>query len=152
MSASEMRRCLETCDVQEARRLWAHAMPHLPQPTSDAQALIILHRARTEMESIAIKLRAYSHRWLLDNGHASGLPDKLKPSAERLYPKVVGAVGVSLGGKSELALAIKPHIMGAMTDSINDCYANGDEDPLIVKPRMFEARAKEMKRLLGRLS
>lgn len=151
MHEGEMRRCLEQCDVQGIRKLSVHISPHLPQPRTDQEALVALHRARTETNSLAFKLRAYSHRWLLDHGYASGLPDRLKPKAERAYPKVVGAVGIAVGGTSALSLAVKPHIMTAMSNAVLECYADGHEEPHIVKPRMMEAKDYTIKKLIGRL-
>jgi hypothetical protein len=69
---------------------------------SDAEALVTLHHARTQAESIALKLRAWSHRWLLEHGYPSGLPDHLKPSAERIYPRVVEGVGISVNFRSPI--------------------------------------------------
>jgi hypothetical protein len=111
---------------------------------SEAQTLAAIHIARTEAESMPLAARAYSHRWLLERGYTSRLPDRLKPSAERLYPEVVGAVGISANSKH---LAIKTGVQNVMEYAVNDCYANGDTDPVIVKPRMMEARAKELRGL-----
>ena len=36
-----------------------------------------------------------------------------------------------------------------MRAAVLECYAEGDNDPLIVKPVMMERRAREKKRLLG---
>src|SRR5262249_47481856 len=73
--AAEFRRCLEQLDVAGIRKLWRHVSPNMPQPKNDAEALISLHSARTQSEAMPIKLRAWSHRWLLDNGLPSQLPD-----------------------------------------------------------------------------
>lgn len=139
-----MRRCLEQLDVQAVRRLWSHVAPSMPQPESDSDALIALHHARTQSESIAVRLRAYSHRWLLDHGLPSGLPDGLKPRAERLYPKIVGAVGISVNSKYAV---VRDEIRGAMTDVVENCYADGRTSPEYIKPRMMEARRIAQKRL-----
>ena len=140
---TEMRRCLLDIDVAGVKALWAHLAPHLPQP-DDAQALAALHVARTAAESMPLAKRAYSHRWLTERNLPSQLPDRLKPSAERLYPETVGAVGISANSKH---LAVKQGVQEAMQNAVEDCYANGDTDPLIVKPRMMEARAKELRGL-----
>lgn len=145
--AGAFRHCLEECDVIGIRRLWAHVAPDLPQPTNDHEALATLHRARTEARSIALRLRAYSHRWLLDHGYPSGLPDELKPRAERLYPQVVEAVGIAVGSKyPEVVTSIR----GAMEYAVLDTHADGVTDPVIVKNRMMEARARERRALFGR--
>lgn len=142
--ATEMRRCLEDLDVAGARRLWALAAPHVPQDATDAQLLVTLHMARTAAESIDLRRRAYSHRWLLDNGHPSQLPDPLKPRAERLYPRVVDAVGVAALSKYP---QVAREVGGAMIDVIENSYADGETDPTIVRPRMMEARRLAQRRL-----
>jgi len=141
--ADAMRRCLVDLDVPGIRALWKLVSPHLPQ-MSDDQTLVALHMARTAAESVPFRVRAYSHKWLLERGHKSQLPDRLKPRAERIYPRVVGAVGISANSKH---LIVKQSVQGAMERAVLDCYANGDEDPSIVKPRMMDARAKELRGL-----
>lgn len=140
--APAFRAALEDLDVPAARRLWAHAMPGLPQPESDAEVLATLHHARTQAASLALRLRAWSHRWLLDHGLPSGLPDDLRPRAERMYPKVVSAVGIAVkpltAAHRPLALAIR----GAMEEAVMDAYATGRTEPEFVRARMREARAK----------
>lgn len=147
--ADDFRRCLEECDVEGIRRLHAHAMPHMPAPQTDAQALISIHLARTQSESIALKLRAYSHRWLVDNSYPSQLPDSLRPKAERLYPKVVDGVGISIGTKSELMKPVVVHIQRAMSDAVLECYEDGKKEPAFVKARMADAREGVVQKLLG---
>lgn len=150
--AAEFRLCLERLDVAGARRLWAHAMPHLPQPKTDADAEIVLHHARTQSDAMSLKLRAWSHRWLLERALPSGLPDRLRPSAERLYPRVVSAVGIALGAMSEIARAVRPQVMGAMQDAVRECYADGHQgDHDIVRARILEAKASATRKLLGRV-
>lgn len=139
--AAEFRRCLNDCDVAALRKLWLHCFPHLPQPETDLQATIILHRARTEAESVPLRLRAYSHRWLEDNGHQSGLPDHLKPAAERIYPKIVSAVGIAVQ-PFRLSADVAKGVERAMSDAVADAYAEGNKDPVFVSKRMKEARAK----------
>lgn len=143
-TAAVMQQCLIDLDVVRVRKLWAHLAPHLPQDMSDQDALTALHVARTAAESIPLKLRAYSHRWCLERNVPSQLPDKLKPKAERIYPRVVDAVGVAVSSKYA---EVKQAIGGAMSYAVLDCYANGDTDPRIVKPRMHEARVRERKAL-----
>jgi hypothetical protein len=140
LHAATMRRCLIDLDVPGIRALWSAVSPHLPQPSSDADALTALHVARTQAESVPFRLRAYSHRWLSERALPSRLPDRLKPSAERLYPRVVEGVGISVNSKyPEVVRGVR----GAMEYVVSDCYANGDMAPEIVKPLMQEARRKE---------
>ena len=149
--SNEFRRCLEECDTKSFRSISATVSPHLPQPDNDSEALITIHMARTQSESIAFRLRAYSHRWLTDQGLPSQLPDQLKPKAERIYPKIVQAVGISVNMSSpELQPAAKL-IEHAMGQAVEDCFANGDTDPVLVSLRMAEAQKAERKALFGRL-
>jgi hypothetical protein len=137
---SAMREALLSLDTGLLRRLWAHIAPHLPQPASETDTLTAAHIARTAADSLPLRARAYSHRWLTERGLPSRLPDPMKPHAERLYPRVVTSVGISANSKYDV---VREAIGGAMRDAVLDCYANGDEAPEIVKPRMMEARSKE---------
>lgn len=142
MHQAEFRRCLEAGDVAGVRRLWAHVSPHLPQPKDDAQALVMLHMARTGAESIRFKLRAYSHAWLIERHYPSRLPDELKPKAQRIYPVTVDGVGISVNATSAAMAPVAKHIQGAMSDAVMDAFAEGKTDPVFVKDRMMEARER----------
>ena len=142
---AEFRAILIEADAAKARAAWATIAPHLPQPLTDLEALMCLHMARTRADTIDDRKRFYSHRWLLDHGLPSGLPDHLRPSAERMYPRKVDAVGVAVSSSfSEVAAAVST----AMSNAVFDCYANGDRDPLIVRPQMMAARARERRGLM----
>lgn len=145
-----MRRALEEHDAETAWKLWAQEFPHLPQPKSMTEASIVMHHACTQSRTATLNARSYSHRWLLDHGYPSGLPDKLKPKAERMYPKIVDAIGIAAGAVSEAMKPAIPIIRGAMEEVVLDHYASGIRDPLIIKPRMLEARKDAVKKLLGR--
>jgi hypothetical protein len=111
--------------------------------------LIAMHHARTQANSIPLKKRAYSHRWLLDHGFPSGLPDKLKPRAERIYPKIVSAVGIAVKTNGVFAAA-GPLIQEAMEDAVKEAVADGRlEDAEYVKQRIQEARQGAVQKLLG---
>lgn len=140
---AEMRRCLEALDVEGVRKLWAHIAPQFARCT-DAEALAALHMARTAAESLPLRLRAYSHRWLSDHGYPSALPDALRPRAERIYPKIVTAVGISVISKYR---QVADEVGGAMLDVVENAYADGKEDPEYIRPRMLEARLKARKQL-----
>jgi hypothetical protein len=146
----EFRAALEAGDVQRLRKMWSVAAPHLPQPTSDAEAEVVMHRARTESETVSLKARAWSHRWLSERNLPSGLPDMLKPSAERMYPRVVEGVGLSINCRNPYFKPAMIEVRQAMEGVVEDCYANGDTDPAIVRPRMAQAREKVMRQLFGR--
>lgn len=139
--SAEFRRRLAACDIAGVRELWAHVSPHTPAPAKDEHVLVAIHNARTQMQTIAFRLRAYSHSWLVERGWPSALPDELKPRAERLYPRVVGAVGIAVRPFKHSA----EHAQGlhdAMADAVMDSYAEGHEEPTFVKARMAEARDK----------
>src|SRR5882724_2493650 len=112
--AAEFRRCLEECDISAVRKLWWHLAPNLHQPASDHEALATIHRARTEAAWMRLRPRAYSHRWLLDHGYPSALPDELKPKAERLYPRIVEAVGISVNVTSPILKPLMALVHQAM--------------------------------------
>lgn len=138
-------------DVEALRRLHAVVTPHLPQPKSFAEAEITMHAARTGAESVPIRLRAYSHRWLEERALPSLLPDHLKPSVDRIYPRVAEAVGISVNFRSAGLKPAATAIRRVMESAVEDAFANGDKDPALVKSLMMEARAKETKALFGRL-
>lgn len=149
--SAEFRRCLEECDAAAVRKLWQHMAPHLHQPESDHEALATIHRARTEMASMRFRLRAYSHRWLIDNGYPSALPDEFKPRAERLYPQIAEGVGIAVRAMSELMRPAVKVIQGAMTDAVSEAYADGRTDAGYVKGRIMAARQETVRSLFGRL-
>lgn len=134
-------------DIAQARKLWAHVNPHLPALGDDKQASIVLHHARTQAGNVPLKLRAYSHRWLVDGGYPSGLPDTLKPRAERMYPRFASTVGISVGSPFP---AVVTAVSGAMEGAVLEAEADGKlEDSRFVKARMMEARAYQHKKLFG---
>lgn len=139
---AEFRRCLAELDVEGARRVWAYVAPHLPQLGDDRHALAMLHYARTQSESSPLIHRAYSHRWLSDNGLPSGLPDNLKPKAERIYPRIVEAVGVAVKAFSEASAPMARALERAMSNAVAECYADGVTDVETVRARMREAYNK----------
>jgi hypothetical protein len=148
---ADLRRCMEALDVPGMRALWAKQSPHLDQPKSDEDALVALHMARTGSEFLAFKHRAYSHAWLSERGLPSQLPDRLKPRAERLYPRAVSAVGISFRVRDPLLKPAYDMIRGAMEGAVLEADADGRiEDSPFVKARMNEAKDKERRALFGR--
>lgn len=148
---AEARRCLEDLDVVGMRRVSAHIMPHIAQG-SDKAVLSAMHIARTLTESLPLWARAYSHRWLVERGLPSQLPDHLRPKAERMYPKIASAVGLGVTFKAPELKPAGDLIRKAGEAVIEDCYADGRQDPAYVKPRMLEAIARERKALFGHIS
>lgn len=152
--SAAFRRCLEEVDVPGMRKLHAHVMPHLPAG-SDQNILVSIHYARTQAESMPLKARAWSHRWLLDHGYPSGLPDHLKPSAEREYPRVVEATGFTMRFGSplmqEILAPIVPLVSKAVEDVILDEYSGAvvrrDHDR--IRGRVLEAKRTAVRRLVG---
>lgn len=138
---NDFHRCLIELDVAGVRRLWARFETE-HQPTTANEALIALHHARTRAQSVPFNMRAYSHRWLCERDLPSGLPDELKPKAERVHSRIVEAVGVSVKAMSEANVPLAKAIERAMSDAVAEAYADGKRDPEFVKARMEEARAR----------
>jgi hypothetical protein len=147
--ATEFRQCLVGLDIVGMRHLWLLLYPHMPQPRDDEEVLATLHLARTQANSLPVKQRAYSHRWLLDHDYPSALPDHLKQKAERLYPKLVTAVGISVNYSANELKPAARLIEKAMSDAVEDAYANGDDDPVLVKRLLMDVGRLERRRLFG---
>jgi hypothetical protein len=142
LHGSEFRRCLNELDVDGMRRLHQAMTGEL---LSEMQTRVALHHARTLANSLPLSARAYSHAWLCERGLPSGLPDGLKPKAERLHPREAKAVGIAvntLTGKTELARMLEK----TMSDSVLDSVADGIEDPDLIKFRMIEAYRNAIRR------
>ena len=144
-----MRRALEEHDLVTCCRLWERVAPNMPQPETEHDARVIMHHACTVAGNVAARSRFYSHRWLVDNGYPSGLPDDLRPRAERMFPRFVDAVGIACGSTSDAMRPLVPYVRRAMEDVVHDHYADGVKDPRVIKPRMMEARRNTIKKLLG---
>lgn len=141
---------LEAGDVRSLRRYWAEKAPNMPQPKNAAEAEIVMHRARTEAESVAFRHRAYSHAWLCERALPSGLPDRLKPSAEKLYPVDKLGVMISVNFKSRWMRPAAAEVRGSMENAVLEAEADGLlADAEHVRSRMFEAREKTMRALFG---
>lgn len=150
MAAAEFRQLLEAGDVDALRAAWAQVMPGLPQPESREHAEVAMHHARTQTLSLHIRHRAYSHRWLTERSLPSGLPDELKPLAERMYPAVVSAVGISVNARSEFMRPAMVEVQTALEHAVEDCYADNKTEPEYVRARMTEVRGRTMRQLFGR--
>jgi hypothetical protein len=149
LHAREATRCAEELDVVTTRRLWAEIFPHLPAPTNDAKTLAFLHAARTQMRHMKFDLRAYSHAWLCERGYPSMLPDNMRRRAERLYPVVLSAVGISVNSAHE---EVRRGILTAMEYAVLEAEADGKlTDSPHVKRRMMQARERERLALFGRI-
>lgn len=135
--AAEFRRCMIELDVTAARALWGQVLRHLPAPKSDADMLAKLHIARTASDVVPDGLRQYSHRYCLDSGLPSQLPDDLRP-------RIADVVGISVTSKYPVVVEA---VRGAMEHSVLETYGDGHREPEIVKPRMMAARQRELRGL-----
>jgi hypothetical protein len=141
--ASDWQLLLERGDPKALRAAWKHAAPHLPQPKTDHEAEVTMHMARTASVLMPMKLRRYSHDWLLERN----LPSQLPPEEQ---PRIAEAVGISVNFRSAILMPAANEVRGAMEAAVEDCYANGDTAVAIVQGRMAEAKQKTMKALFGR--
>lgn len=149
MAQHEFPTALESGDVQLVRRISAILFPHLPQSATNEDAEKQMHMARTQMPEVSFKARAYSHAWLIERGLPSQLPDELRPKAQRLYPIVVDAVFVSANSNSPALRPAAKIVQAAMSDAVEDAYANGDREPGLIRELIGEARRKTWKQLIG---
>lgn len=144
------RDALERLDINGMRKLWAYTNPQHPHPGSDADVLASMHMARTQISDLPLKLRFYSHSWLLERNLPSMLPDRLRPSADRMYPRVVKAVGLSVSSSSPIAAPILHLVRGAMEEAVLEAVADGKlDDSEYVKKRIIEAKDRTVAKLLG---
>jgi hypothetical protein len=148
-TAGDFRAALALGDLAYLRGIWRVVAPHLPQPESDADAEVVMHRARTEAATLPLNARAWSHRWLEERGLPSGLPDELRPKAERLRPPVVEGVGISVNCHSDHLRPAAIEVRKAMEIAVEEAFADGRTDPGFLTARMNEARRRAWKQLLG---
>lgn len=146
---ASFRQLLEDGDVDGLMRAWRRVASHLPQPKNRDQAEIMMHMARTSADTITPRARFYSHRWLTDRMMPSNLPDELKPSAERAFPVIADAVGISVNFSSAWLKPAALEVRGAMEYAVLDRYGMGDKDSGVVQAAMQEARERTMRALFG---
>jgi hypothetical protein len=127
--------------------------PHLPMPPDDHAAEAQMHIARTMNDLVPERLRLWSHRWLVERGLPTFLPEDLRPKAERLEPVVVEAVLVGDHARSSLLRPVAREIQQARVVAVEEVYAEGKwrGSPPVgrVRARMNEARDRTIKKLLG---
>ncbi len=149
--SQQFRQVLIDGDVAGLRALWSTHFAHLPQPADDGQAEIMLHRARTEAGTVPFRTRAWSHRWLVERGLPSGLPDDLRPRAERLWPRRVETVGISVNAGSAVLRPLLGEVQRAMEAEVLELYTHSaSPDPALVRARLAAARAETLKKLGAR--
>ena len=142
---------LEAGDARAVVAAWSRLFPQMPVPASIEAAEITMHHARTQTSKLPLKHRAYSHAWLCERGYPSGLPDPLRPSAERLYPTKKLAVGISVNFSVPFLQPAAVAIRGAMEGAVMEAHEDGKlADTVHVKKRMLEAREREERALFGR--
>lgn len=143
------RQCIIDVDVLVARKLWQYVLPHIPTPVTDGEIEIVLHHARSKLATALFRDRAYSHMWLTERGIPSGLPDRLRPRAQRMYPTIVPAVGVSINLSSRWLKPLKPIVQKEIHNAIMDIHADGKLlDDELVKGRILEVRDATMKKFV----
>lgn len=145
---AQFRAALASGDVDLCQKLHNVLFPHVPA-TDRAGAETAMHMARSQAEWLPDRARCYSHAWLVERGLPSQLPDRLKPEAERLYPRIVEAVFVSANTNSAALKPLAKIVQAEMCNVVEDCFANGDRDPELVRSRMLDARARTVQQLLG---
>lgn len=148
--SAEFAQLLAEGNIDAVVGAWAKLFPGAELPADRRQGEVAMHYARTLASAVPLDKRAWSHRWLVDHGWPSGLPDELKPRAERLYPKAAEAVAVASARRQPYTAPVR----AVMEEQIKDAYATrrilrlaAPERAAIVKGRMLEARAKERKAL-----
>lgn len=148
---SAFRRALAEGDVAMLWRLWGKLNPGAYQPANWQEAEIQLHLARAAADSVAIRLRCYSHHWLKERGLASPLPEALKPDAERFQPKVASAVGFAWTSTSEYLRAARPAVMAAVGQRIEEMAADGmlETQPDKVRAEMMLTKNRVLHKLFG---
>jgi hypothetical protein len=126
-------------DLDEFRRAWKMFMPGEPVPSND-HLEHTLHYARSAAESVPMLHRIYSHHWLCERNHLSGLPSKDRPI-------IVEAVGIAVMAQSPEMEPVAKMVQKAMADAVEECYADGDTDPVLVGARMHEAKTRTLRGL-----
>jgi hypothetical protein len=150
VSATAFLALLEAGDIAGLQKAWAKISPHLPRPETREAAEIVMHHARTQNRGVTLKARAWSHRWLIERSLPSGLPDELKPKAERMYPVIVDGVGIVVKASNPRLQPLADEVRREMEVAVADAYADGNKDPAFVKARMEEAKSRTYRTLLGR--
>lgn len=148
----EFRRALETGDVKLLQRIHPILFPHAPAAQDLDAAEVQLHMARTMADWLALNKRAYSHRWLIERGLPSQLPDRLRASAEQICPVVKEAVLVSANTNSKILKPAMAEVQQAMADAVLEAEADGRlSDSEFVRDRIMFARGRAVRQLgIGR--
>ena len=129
-----IRYCLINLDVEGMMKVWKRMAPHLANQTA-SDALISMHIARCDMQTLDSRLQKYSADWLAERGFQK-IDGKWVQGLQK--PDVVAeAVGIAVRSKyPEIAERIKT----AMRDALENERARGETDPLKQREAMQKAR------------
>jgi len=145
---SDYYRALEAGDSKELRRLWSHSHSHLPQ-VSEKEAEKMLHLARCGTGTLPLKLRAYSHRWLVERNIPSPLPDEIRPECERLYPRIADSVALCFRASNPAFKEVAAYAQHKASLAVEEMWAENDKDPLRVRNRIKEVKLQSEREMLG---
>jgi hypothetical protein len=67
-----------------------------------------------------------------------------------MYPKVSAAAGFAWGASSRLLQPARPYVLGAVSDRVEELFANGDGDKTdLVRSEMIETKNNTLRKLFG---
>ena len=132
MIANPIRKALEDADFRGLVKLTGLKVKN------KHEAEQMMHLARTRADSVDLAKRQYSHAWLVERGLPSMLPSKDWPIV------IASSVGICV---DSAVPEVKVALREAMEDAVKRCYADGIQDPGIVKQAMKDAFEKERKGL-----
>lgn len=135
--AAEFHRCLMTADVSGIMRVWKATNPNMPQP-SPVEALITLHIARVDADSIPDKEKLYSLAFLDERGYRKVEGRWIFGTPKR--SEVFEAAGIASKSANP---EVSKRIVRAMEDAYLDALAAGIKEPPMQKEKMLKARAKQ---------
>lgn len=149
-----LRDALIAGDVDLLQRMWATWFPHAYRPQNWQEAEIQLHLARTKAQNVPLRLRCYSHHWLIERELPSMLPDDLKPKAESYRPKIASAVGFAWGTHSKIMKPAEPIIVRAVSDRIEEMALDGmlESNPDGVRTEMLLTKNRVLHKLFGNIA
>ena len=137
---AEFLRCLMEGDLRGIMALHRHIAPFAAEMTP-ADALVSLHIARMEANSIPEQAKRWSRAWLLDNGYErrDGRWQRTDTKERTVFAEAVGISSSSPGGHKT---PLNYRIQAAMEDSLLNSLAKGIFEPQKQKEGMMKARAK----------
>lgn len=136
MQPAEVHRCLATADVAGLLRAWAVSHPHLAV-LSPPEALIALHMARVEANSIPSMLKRYSAAFLCERGYR-----RIDSRWVEGFPKETGIVAAAGIASRSADPRTATRIVRAMGNAYLDALAAGIDEPPVQRERMLKARAR----------